>query len=231
MQPWKTIDRIPTRVGSLELRQRGARTFLITIAGRVLMTSDAHRSETELAQLACAAVADRARPRVLLGGLGMGFTLRAALDQLPQAAQIAVVELNPVVVTWCKGPLALLTKGATADRRVRIVVGDVSRVIADARAGSYDAIVLDLYEGPHQANNRASDPLYGLDALERTAEALTPDGVVAVWSEEADVAFEARMSAVFHMDRHRGAHGGRKHVIYVGKRKARRRRAGAKQLP
>ena len=82
----------------------------------------------------------------------MGYTLRAALDCLPPAARITVVELNPVVVTWCAGPLATLTNGATSDKRVTMVVADVARVIADARPGTYDAIVLDLYEGPFQSD-------------------------------------------------------------------------------
>ena len=219
MQPWKIVDRVATREGSLELRQRGARTFIITIAGRILMTSDAHRSETQLAD---AALADGPRARVLLGGLGMGFTLRAALDRLPPTARVTVVDLNPAVVAWCQGPLAPLTNGALADRRVKTIVGDVARAIADAEPGAYDAIVLDLYEGPHAVNNRASDPLYGADALARAAAALAPGGVLAIWSEEADAAFEARMSAVFHLERQRGARGGRKHVIYVGKKVPRR---------
>ena len=98
-----------TPEGPLELRQRGERGFLITIAGRVLMTSEATRSEHALARLACEALGGRPRPRLLLGGLGMGFTLREALDQLPPDARVVVVDLNPVVVDWCRGPLAALT--------------------------------------------------------------------------------------------------------------------------
>ena len=223
MQPWKTLERVATSEGSLELRQRGAGSFLITIGGRVLMTSEAHRSESDLAELTCAGVPNRHRPRLLIGGLGMGFTLRAALDKLPAAAEVTVVDLNAAVVAWCAGPLAPLTKRATADRRVKTVVGDVSRVIANARAASYDGIILDLYEGPHQANNRAGDPLYGAAALRRTAEALAPDGVVAIWSEEPDAAFEARLGGFFSVARHRGARGGRKHVVYIGTRDSRPR--------
>jgi spermidine synthase len=217
MQPWRTIESIATSEGRLELRQRGARSFLITIGGRVLMTSDAHRSENALAQLACQPLAGRPRPRVLIGGLGMAFTLRAALDLLPRAARVTVVDLNRHVVAWVKGPLAALTAGSIEDPRVKTVVADVARVIADAPAGSYDAIVLDLYEGPHQANNRASDPLYGLAALERTRAALTPTGLVAIWSEERDLPFEARLAAAgFRVERHPGGRGGRAHVIYIG---------------
>jgi spermidine synthase len=217
MQPWKLIERVATPEGSLDLRQRGERTFLITIGGRVLMTSEAYRSEVDLARRACEAMAKVARPRVMIGGLGMGFTLRAALDHLPPAAQVTVVDLNATVVKWVEGPLAVLTNDALSDKRVKTKVADVARVIADAPPGSYDAIVLDLYEGPHYANNRAYDPLYGGPALERTVKALTPDGVFAVWSEEVDAAFEERMSSVFLLERHKGPKGGRQHIIYVGR--------------
>jgi spermidine synthase len=182
------------------------------------MTSEAHRSETALAELACTAGAGSPRLRVLLGGLGMGYTLRAALDHLPPAGRLTVVELNAAVVAWCEGPLANLTRSATSDKRVTTVVGDVARVIADAAPGAFDAIVLDLYEGPHQANNRAYDPLYGFAALKRTAAALTPDGVLAVWSEERDAAFEARLSDEFIVERHPSASRHRKHVVYLAKR-------------
>jgi spermidine synthase len=217
MQPWKTIERVATPEGSLELRQRGERSFLITIGGRVLMTSEAHRSEVELMQRTRDAMGKLPRPRVLLGGLGMGFTLRAALDLLPPAARVTVVELNATVIKWMEGPLAPLTNNVMSDKRVTIKVADVARVIQEAPPGSYDAIVLDLYEGPHHANNRAYDPLYGGPALERTVKALTPDGVFAVWSEEADLAFEERMKSVFLLERHKGPRGGRQHIIYIGR--------------
>jgi spermidine synthase len=231
MQPWRTIESVDTAEGRMDLRQRGDRSFLITIAGRVLMTSEAHRSEKELARLASAAMGDLARPHVLIAGLGMGYTLRAALDCLPREARITVVELNPAVVAWCAGPLAVLTKGATSDERVTMVVADVARVIADARPGTYDAIVLDLYEGPHQVDRRAHDPLFGIAALKRTAAALTADGVLAVWSEEPSQAFEDRVAIDFQIERHRGAGGGRKHAIYVAKPAIGRPRFAARPLP
>jgi spermidine synthase len=218
VRPWRTIAQVETREGPLELRQRGERDFLITIAGRVLMTSAAHRSEDALAELACAGARELPRPRVLLGGLGMGYTLRAALDQLPPGAALTVVDLNPTVVAWCRGPLAALTAGAIEDRRNTIEVADVARIIAGAPAGAYDVILLDLYEGPHQATNRARDPLYGAAALARTWRALRPSGVFAVWSEEADRAFEERLAAAgFTVQTHR-PRGGRVHVVYVATR-------------
>jgi spermidine synthase len=215
--PWQTIESVKTREGILELRRRGERDFLITVAGRILMTSVAHRSEDELASLSCAALAGKARPKVLLGGLGMGFTLRTALDGLPAGARVTVVDLNRPLVDWNRGPLAFLTQNAVADTRVKIVVADVADAIARSPAGQFDAIVLDLYEGPHAATNRAPDPLYGSDALARTRSALRPGGVFAVWSEERDRAFEDRLAAAgFSVERHKSGQGGRVHVVYVG---------------
>ena len=186
----------------------------------MLITSVAHRSERALAQLACARIAGRARAHVLIAGLGMGYTLRATLDELPTTARVTVVELHPVAVDWCRGPLAALTGDALADRRVKVVVGDVARVIGAAAAGAYDAIVLDLNEGPHQATNRASHPVYGRAALERARKPLRPGGVLAIWSEEPDRPFEARMGAAgFDVRRHVSGRGGRVHTIYVGARR------------
>jgi spermidine synthase len=208
----------------LELRQRGERDFLIVIGGRVLMTSVAHRSEDQLADLACRT--GRSRPRVLLGGLGMGFTLRAALDRLPGDAEVTVVDLNAAVVAWCRGPLGPLTGRATEDPRVTVQVGDVAKTIAAARASFYDAIILDLYEGPHEATNRASDPLYGVAALDRAWRSLRPGGVLAVWSEEPDRAFERRLAATgFRVETHRCPRGGRIHTIFIGHRPAAPRQA------
>jgi len=215
MQPWRTIDRVDTPEGALELRQRGERDFLITVGGRVLMTSAAHRSEDALAEIACQALPGGSQPRVLVGGLGMGYTLRAALDRLPPRAKVDLIDLNATVVTWCRGPLAPLTAAAIDDRRVSVEVADVSRVIAAAPAGSYDAIVLDLYEGPHQATNQLHDPLYGAAALARTHRALRTGGVLAIWSEEADQPFERRLAAAgFRVRTHR-TRGGRTHVVYA----------------
>lgn len=217
MLPWRTIAQVETPEGRLELRQRGERDFLIVIDGRVLMTSVAHSSEDELARLACEPIRDRKRPRVLVGGLGMGYTLRATLDQLPRSASVRVVELTPEVAAWCRGPLAPLSNRALEDERVREEIADVAEVIARTRPGTYDAIVLDLYEGPH--GNRRSHPLYGDEALERTAAALTPGGVLAVWSEESDRPFEERLRlAGFETRFTRIKRGGRAHVIYTGQR-------------
>lgn len=219
MKAWQTLAKVPLREGSLELRQRGDSEYLITIAGRVLMTSFARHSEESLSRLGCAPLAKRRSPRVLIGGLGMGFTLRAALDALPRTAEVVVAELTPEVVDWCRGPLSHLTRAAIDDPRVRVEIGDVSRLIATAAPCSFDAILLDLYEGPHGATQRGSDPFYGRGALLRSFAALTPGGVFAVWSEDAEPPFAQRLAdAGFAVSRHREGQGGRVHFVYIGER-------------
>jgi spermidine synthase len=218
MVPWKTLATIPTSDGALQLRQRNAKEFLITIDGRVLMTSTERLSEEACARLACEPLAKRPSPRVLIGGLGMGYTLRAALDALPPGASVTVAELTPEVEQWCRGPLAVLTHDACRDRRVRIVIGDVARVIATAKPGYYDAIILDIYEGPHAATQHRDDPFYGAAALTRTHTALATHGLLSVWSEEADTQFERRFNAAgFTVTQHREG-ASRAHIIYLGKR-------------
>jgi len=216
-RPWQTIARVDTAEGALELRQRGAADFLITIAGRVLMTSQARRSEEALATLPLRDRAPAQLRDVLIGGLGMGYTLRAALDVLPPVARVTVVELNADVAAWCRGPLAPLTDAAVADPRVTIAVANVSDHLARAARNSYDAILFDLYEGPHAATQSADDPLYGPRALARAREALRPGGVFAIWSEEPDARFERRLAdAGFRVEKHRSGRGGRAHAVYLG---------------
>ncbi len=220
-QPWQTIDRVDTADGVLELRLRGEQDFLIIINGRVLMNSSANRSEIALGESACRAVSARQRPRVLIGGLGLGLTLRAALDSLPPNAQVVVAEINPVVVKWCRGPLAALTRGAVDDKRVTVEIDDVSSVIAKAAksgAERFDAVVIDLYEGPGSATDARNDPFYGSQALKVTATALSQGGVFAVWGENSDTAFEKRLTAAgFSVDRQRPGRGGLRHVVYLAK--------------
>ena len=122
---------------------------------------------------------------------------------------------------WCRGPLADLTGKAIDDPRVEVVVADVARTIRAAPKASLDAIVLDLYEGPHEATSHESASLYGAAALQRAWKALAPDGVLAIWSEDPNPAFERRLeTAGFRARRHRAGKGGRAHIIYVGMRGA-----------
>ncbi|MEK6192892.1 MAG: spermidine synthase, partial [Deltaproteobacteria bacterium] len=153
-KPWRIIDSIDTDEGLLDLRQRGETDFLITIDSRVLMNSLTNMSEIVLSELACEPLKKIKNPRVLVGGLGMGFTLKAAIDNLPADAEVVVAELNPIMVKWCRGPIAHFSDGAVDDPRVKIVIDDVAAVIRYAaikgKGNRFDAIVLDLYEGPHQ---------------------------------------------------------------------------------
>ena len=220
-QPWQTIDQADTADGVLELRKRGERDFLILINNRVLMNSSANRSELALGELACREVAARPRPRVLIGGLGMGLTLRASLDSLPATARVVVAEINTAVITWCRGPLAELSRKAADDPRVFVVNDDVATVIAKAsEAGGerYDAIVIDLYEGPHAGTHASNDPFYGSHALKKTAAALSSGGIFGVWGEAADAAFEKRLRAAgFTVTAKRPGRGGLRHVVYLAK--------------
>lgn len=214
-RPWETLETIETAEGPLALRRRGD-DFLIAIGPRVLMTSGASRSEERLATAACARIGERASPRMLVGGLGLGYTLRAALDALPPDAEVLVAEIEPAVVRWCEGPCAGLSGHALADPRVAVRVEDVARVISGANAG-FDAIALDLFEGPRGDAAEARHPIYGDAALRAAARALRPGGVLAVWSEEAAPGFERRLArAGFAVRVERAGRGGRRHPIYIG---------------
>ena len=224
-RPWQALDAVTTREGLLELRRRGDSEFLIAIAGRVLMNSQASLSEVALGKLACAAVAQRSAPRVLIGGLGMACTLRACLDALPPRAQVVVAELHETVVRWCcDGPLAALTNRAAQDPRVELRVGDVADVIREAAgpgADRFDAVILDLYEGPHPVCPR-DHPHYGQQALANAREALRNRGIFALWSEDPNPSFEKHLTrAGFRVRSERPGRGGRRHIVYLAERSQR----------
>jgi len=218
---WETLDRRESADGVLELRQRGADDFLICIDGRVLMNSRASRSEEELGVRTCAGLAPGAR--ILIGGLGMGFTLRAVLDSIPEESQVDVAELHPIVAEWCRGPLAAVSGSSLDDPRVSLRVGDVADRIREAADGAepYDAIVLDLFEGPHAHTDAKRDPLYGRQAIERSWRALRPNGVLGVWAEAREQHFEARLRGQgFLVESHRPGRGGLRHSVVLAKRPA-----------
>nr|WP_224746945.1 spermidine synthase [Pelovirga terrestris] len=219
--PWKTLDHVLTESGeTLELRQRGTGDFLITIGNQILMNSKAQRSEIALGTLGCQGLQQHPAPKVLVGGLGMAITLRAVLDQLPATAQVIVAELNPIVHTWCLGPLAELTAAATADPRVEVVITDVAELIRRSPATTFDAVILDLYRGPHPRTDPRNDPLYGSDAIGRTRNAMTSGGILAVWGENPDTAFEHRLAAAgFSVRVERPGKGGYRHAVWVARKK------------
>jgi spermidine synthase len=222
MKPLVTIDSVKTSEGLLELKQRDVHDFLMTVGGRVLMTSTAHRSEVALGAVACKRLATYASPRVLVGGLGMGFTLRAVLDRLPKGAKVVVAELNPIVETWCRGPLAHLTERAVEDPRVTVALEDVTKSITRAANSGlearFDAIVIDLYVGP-DAGTQKQDPLYGAKAVDTARRALKSGGIFAIWGEAYDPSFARRLEKVgFEVRHEKPGKGGLKHVIYVAQR-------------
>jgi spermidine synthase len=166
--------------------------FSIRVNGDVLMNSRARHSEEQLAVLGCAHLPRTSSACVLIGGLGMGFTLRAALDVLPEDAQVDVAELVPEVVTWNRGPLASLAGAPLQDRRVHVHERDVLAMLQAAES-RYHAVLLDVDNGPAamtSSNNRA---LYSVQGLEAIAAAMTPNGVLALWSVGDDRAFTRRL--------------------------------------
>lgn len=218
--PWKTLDQFSTEEeGILELRQRGERDFIISLGPQVLMNSRAQRSEIALGELGCRGLKERAAPHVLVGGLGMGITLRAVLDALPESARVVVAELHPKIHAWCLGPLAELTDGAVGDSRVTVEIADVAQLIRQASSESFDAVILDLYRGPHPKSDKENDPIYGSRAIARAHAALKPGGVLAVWGENPDAAFVGRLQAGgFAVRCERPGRGGLRHAVWVAEK-------------
>jgi spermidine synthase len=217
---WELVDRVIGPDGCLELRRRADRDYLITLDGRVLMNATASRSEEALGRAAAESTAGSESPQLLMGGLGMGFTLRAALDVLPNDARVVVAEIEPAVVRWCEGPLAALNRSALADPRVEVAVTDVADLIGESD-GRFHAIALDLYEGVRLPKPGATDPHYGDDALRALRRALRADGVFARWCEQSDPAFERRLArAGFGFERLKVGRGGRRHSVYVARSRA-----------
>jgi spermidine synthase len=175
----------------LRLMRRGG-DFMIVLDRNELMNSRMSGSEEALATMACERLRGRAAPDLLIGGYGMGFTLRAALAALGSEARLTVAELVPEIVVWARGPMAELTAGCLDDSRVTVVMEDVADVIARGR-GTYDAILLDVDNGPDGLVRAANDRLYTPAGLAAAKAALKPDGVLAVWSAAKDPVFASRL--------------------------------------
>lgn len=222
MIPWIELDRAPLpRGGELRLMRRG-HEFVIKLGVAELMTSRLSASEEALATLAAEKLRGRPKPRVLIGGLGMGFTLRAAEAAFGADAEIVVAELVPAVVRWARGPMAELFAGSLDKPGVAIVEADVAALIRAPKPG-YDAILLDVDNGPEGMTQAANDALYSLRGLAEARAALKPGGVLAVWSQGPDAAFAKRFAKVgFAVEEKRvragGARGGSRHVIWLGVR-------------
>lgn len=235
MQPWEQLGKTTTPAGDDMTLMRRAGEYVIFASGKPLMSSRMHGSEEALATLGCEHLGGRRAPTVLVGGLGMGFTLRATLDHVPADATVVVAELVPGVVAWNEGPLAPLAAHPLQDRRVRVEVGDVAGLIQRS-PGRFDAMLLDIDNGPDAFTTSANAWLYANAGVTALRRALTPGGVLTVWSAWEDRKFEQRLRwAGFDVDvvrvRARLAAGGPRHVIFRGAvagaevtRPARRRR-------
>lgn len=221
MRPWERVDAARAPDGTELVLARRGDEWVVRAGGRPLMSSRLHGSEEALAARSLARVA---RPRtVLIGGLGLGFTLRAALDRLPQDARAILVEVVPAIVEWNRGPLAELAGRPLEDPRVRVQVSDVRARIAEAR-GAFDAILLDVDNGPSALVQAENDALYGDGGVRACREALRAGGVLAVWSAGPDERYRARLErAGFAVEEEsvpaRGARGGGpRHVVFLATR-------------
>jgi spermidine synthase len=217
--PWVHLDTARIADGQeLKLMQRGAE-YSIMLGPIELMNSRLSGSEEALATLSAATIGGRAQCHVLIGGLGMGFTLRAALAVLKADAKITVGELVPEVVAWGRGPMAGLFDGCLDDPRVTMQLGDVGKLIA-AGDKSYDAILLDVDNGPDGLTRQSNDGLYGFAGLSAARKALRPGGVLAVWSSAPDKDFSHRLrDSGFEVEeakvRANGSRGGARHMIWL----------------
>lgn len=223
MIPWEFIDsaKVPGTNGELTLYKRGGE-FSIRVDRCELMNSRVYASEDALAELACAKIAGRPNPKILIGGLGMGYTLATALRRLGAEAHVVVAELVPAVVQWNRGPLSGLAGHPLEDSRVAVCEIDVAKMVQQGH-GTYDAILLDVDNGPQGLTRPANDWLYTPDGLDAAFAALRPAGVLAVWSASPDQAFVRRLRKrgfkvkEVHV-RARGSRGGAQHTIWLAQR-------------
>lgn len=179
--------------GELRLFRRGDE-FIIALGGNELMSSRMSGSEEALATRSCDRLRDRDTAKLLIGGYGMGFTLRAALAMLGPQARITVAELVPEIIEWARGPMAELAAACLDDPRVDVVVADVAAAMG-AASEAFDAILLDVDNGPDGLTRPANDQIYALTGLASAKAALKPGGVLAIWSAAPDPDFTRRLIA------------------------------------
>ena len=206
--------------GTVMKLMRRADEYIILANGKSLMSSRMHGSEEALATFACLRARTLARPRVLIGGLGMGFTLRATLDLLPPDAMVVVTELVPAVVEWNRGPLAPLAGEPLKDPRVHVEIDDVAATLR-SRRGEFDAVLLDADNGPAAFAAANNAGLYDDRGIATAFAALKMDGMLAVWSAREDLKFEQRLRHGrfdVEVERMRGRlkNGGPRHTIFLG---------------
>lgn len=206
----------------LRLIRRGSE-YSIMLGANELMNSRLSGSEEAMSTLAAVRIAEVSAPRVLIGGLGMGFTLRTALQAFGARASIEVAELVPEIVDWARGPMAHLHAGTLENPRVSIHVGDVGGLIRSS-AGRFDAILLDVDNGPDGFSREGNDALYTAQGLQQARAALRPGGVLAVWSSGPDPRFTSRLrkggfAVEEEIVRARRTGGGARHTIWLAQRR------------
>ncbi len=194
MKRWEVLGRTRTPDGTELTLTRHTSEYVILANGQSLMSSRTHGSEEALAELGCRRARTLMRPRVLIGGLGMGFTLRAALDVLPPAARLLVAELVPAVVEWNRDTIGALAQHPLDDPRMRIEEGDVA-VTLRSNPGRFDAVLLDVDNGPAALTASSNAGLYDAHGIAAARASLRPGGVLAVWSAKDDQPFERRLCA------------------------------------
>jgi len=222
MIPYRLIDTATEHDTTLRLYQRGVDYSIRVDKAGDLMNSRTHHSEDVLAELACKPVASRKNPHLLVGGLGMGFTLAAALSLVGPSARVTVSELMTAVVRWNREYLGIVAGCPLDDERVSVIEQDVGKVMYDHKNG-FDAIMLDVDNGPDAFTRDDNDSLYGLRGLNDAYEALKSGGVLTVWSAFPDDAFTRRMMKVgFQVEQQRvRAHknqASHRHTIWIGKK-------------
>jgi spermidine synthase len=223
MKPLEIIDESTTPDGSTIKLVRRDREYIILVNGESLMSSRMHGSEEALATFACHAARSMESPEVLVGGLGMGYTLRATLDLLPGDAAVRVAELLPVVVEWNRGPLGPLAQHPLKDRRVHVDINDVAATLRE-NPGRFDAVLLDVDNGPTPFTSSGNGQLYNDRGLANAREALKSRGMLAVWSAWDDRKFEKRLqhagfSVQVERVRARLKKGGPRHTLFLGQKR------------
>lgn len=222
MKPWRTLDRARAPGGGELVLQERDGQFTIRVDGKELMSSRKHASEEAMAAVAFEGREPPARARVLVGGLGLGYTLRATLDRLPPGGEVVVAEVSGAVVAWNKGPLAPLAGHPLDDPRTRVDEVNLLALLK-SRPPPFDAILIDLDNGPAALSLPGNRELYADRGVELCRGALTADGTLVVWSAGPDAAYLARLrrGGFDAVERAVRAHGSAatRHTLFVARRR------------
>ena len=219
VKPFELLGQTVAPDGSVMKLTRRDDEYLILVDGAVLMSSRMHGSEEALASLACQQIRNLPQPAVLIGGLGMGFTLRATLSLLPSHATVVVAELLPAVVAWNRGPLGPLAGHPVLDQRVRIETADVAAILRASR-NQFDAVLLDVDNGPAAFTDAHNTALYDRGGIAAAHASLKQSGVLAIWAAEEDLTFTQRLrdggfNVQTHHPRGRLKKGGPRHTVFL----------------